>query len=116
MHPRQPARTSRARFWEFHDGLYENQQSINNDLLYTLAEDVGIDVEAFSTCYDNGEKLDAIEEDFEYGRELGIRGTPAFFINGRFVNGAQDISVFRNILDEELARVQGDVPNDEATS
>ena len=99
-------------FWEYHDGLYENQQNINNDLLYTLAEDVGLDIEAFSTCYDNGEKLDAIEEDFEYGRELGIRGTPAFFINGRFVNGAQDVSVFRDILDEELARAQGD----EATS
>lgn len=95
-------------FWAYHDGLYESQQEINNDLLFTLAEDVGMDVETFSACYDNGEKLDAIEEDFEYGRELGIRGTPAFFINGRFVNGAQDISVFRRILDEELARVQGE--------
>ena len=95
-------------FWEYHDGLYENQGGIDNDFIFNLASEVGLDTEQFTTCYDEGEKLETVEAEFEYGRELGIRGTPAFFVNGRFVNGAQDIDVFREVLDEELARVQGD--------
>ncbi len=93
-------------FWEYHDVLFANSGNISDaEMLYSFAEEIGLDVEAFRTCFDAGTHIDEIRADEAYARELGIRGTPAFFINGRFVNGAVPIDTFRQIIDEELANL-----------
>lgn len=94
------------KFWEYHDVLFENSGNISSaDMLYSFAEDLELDMDEFRQCFDNGEHLQEINADGEYARELGLRGTPGFFINGRFVNGAVPIDTFREIIDEELAEI-----------
>ena len=44
-----------------------------------------------------------MQQDVEEGQGVGVTGTPAFFINGRFLNGAQPYEKFQAIIDEELA-------------
>jgi protein-disulfide isomerase len=48
-----------------------------------------------------------VERDLDEGRRLGITGTPAFFINGRALIGAQPLEAFVRVVEEELARVAG---------
>ena len=45
-----------------------------------------------------------VENDIRMGNDAGVNGTPAFFINGRLISGAQPFEAFKKIIDEELAR------------
>jgi protein-disulfide isomerase len=91
-----------GQFWEFHDQLFANQRSLSVDALFTIAEDIELDMDAFQTCYDDSAHMEEIAADYEYGAQFGVSGTPAFFINGTFVSGAQPIEVFRSAIQQEL--------------
>ncbi len=99
------------KFWEFHDLIFGNQQELSRDMYLTWAADEGLDVDAFTSCYDNQTHRDEITADFEYGQSLGLTGTPTFFINGRVVSGAQPQEVFKAMIDEELASASGEAPS-----
>ena len=94
-------------FWEYHDLLFANQQTISsNDVLTELASTLDMDQDVFATCLAEATHSAEIEADFAEGLSYGVRGTPAFFINGRAVVGAQPLAVFQQIIDEELAAVE----------
>ena len=98
-------------FWAFHDLIFDNQQGLGRDLYLTWATDLEMDVDQFTTCYDEQTHRDEITADFTYGQGLGLTGTPTFFINGRVVSGAQPQEVFKSIIDEELASASGEAPS-----
>ncbi len=91
-------------FWEYHDLLFANQADIGNAAkLSELAGTLALDQEAFQTCVDSEAMKSEIEADFTEGLTYGVQGTPAFFINGRAVVGAQPLAVFQQVIDAELA-------------
>jgi len=92
------------KFWEFHNLTFANQQDLSRDTFISYAQELSIDVTAFTTCFDNQTHLDEVRADATYAQDLGVTGTPAFFINGRFVSGAQPYQVFADIIDAELAK------------
>lgn len=63
---------------------------------------MGLDTETFNACLDSGQFRQAVQQDYEGGNNLGVNATPAFFINGRFLSGAQPFDAFKQIIDEEL--------------
>ncbi|NWF71097.1 MAG: DsbA family protein [Chloroflexi bacterium] len=94
-----------GRFWDYHGLLFSNQQiTTSTDGLLSLAQGAGLDMNTFTTCLNNRTHLGEIVADQSDGQRVGVRGTPAFFINGRFVSGAQPYEVFASIIDQELAR------------
>lgn len=96
-------------FWAYHDALYENQSMFNQTGGFAaLAEQLGLDVQAFNTCVEDQRYLSGVVSDYQEGQSYGIRGTPAFFINGRPVSGAQPYEVFAGVIEEELALVSGE--------
>ena len=92
-------------FWEYHDLLFENQSMIDTDeSLVQLASQIdGIDLDTFSTCLSSDQHSDEIQNDFSDGLSYGVGGTPAFFINGRPIVGAQPISAFQQVIEDVLA-------------
>ncbi|GAB4576476.1 MAG: hypothetical protein Kow0077_32950 [Anaerolineae bacterium] len=90
-------------FWAYHDLLFENQQTLSQERFTELAEEAGMDGDQFAACLDEETYRDEVVADFQAARALGATGTPAFFINGRFVSGAQPLLVFQEIIDSELA-------------
>lgn len=92
-----------GKFWEYHDLLFENQDEVGEDAFQEYAETLKLDRDQFTTCLESGKFKQPIKEDFQEGIRLGITGTPAFFINGIFVNGAQPQPVFEEIIEVELA-------------
>ncbi len=93
-----------GRFWEMHDRIFGQQRDLSRNTLVAHAQAIGLDVARFQRDLDDP-KLDAdVERDLAEARELGITGTPAFFINGRLLSGAQPYSAFRNEIERELAR------------
>lgn len=69
-----------------------------------FAKEVGLDVAAFEKCFDGGKYKAAVEKDIEEGKRAGVTGTPAFFVNGRLLSGAQPLDAFVRVIDDELAR------------
>jgi protein-disulfide isomerase len=91
------------KFWEFHDLLFRNQKKLDASDLKTYAASAGLDGPKFAQCLDSGDKKKQVELDLEAGQAAGVNGTPAFFINGVFLNGALPIEEFKKVIDPELA-------------
>lgn len=94
-------------FWEMHDAIFEARGKAGADELKTMAANFGLDPEVFSGCLDSREFQDQVAADMKAGRQAGVTGTPALFINGRFLSGAQPFSVVSRVIDDELTRVDG---------
>lgn len=92
------------KFWEYHDLLFENQRALTADSLKQYASTLGLDTDAFNQCLDSRSMRERVEQDLADAVALGLTGTPAFYVNGRFLNGAQPFEAFKAIIDDELQR------------
>ena len=92
-----------GKFWPFHDAMFANQSKLAPADLKADAKKLGLDTAKFDDCLDKGKYKGAIETDMAQGRDLGVDGTPAFFINGRPLTGAQPFDKFQSTIDQELA-------------
>ena len=95
---------AQGEFWAFHDLLFENQDALAEADLKQHAAALSLDTVAFEDCLESGAYRDEVQADFDDGVAYGVTGTPAFFVNGRAVDGAASFSVFQRIIDEELAK------------
>jgi len=93
-----------GKFWDYHDKLFANQRNLKDEDLKKYAADLGLDTDQFNACYDSNAHQKEIDAIVAQGGRLGVTGTPAFFIDGRFLSGAQPFSSFKKIIDDELAR------------
>lgn len=93
-----------GQFWEMYEKLFASGGRLDVIDLKRHAIDLGLDSAAFYECLDSGRKAAAIAASVAAGQDLGIGGTPAFYINGRLISGAQPFERFAEIIDEELAR------------
>lgn len=99
-------------FWEYHDELYRNWGGENNgwassENLYQFAENISLDTEKFSECMNSAKFQNKIIASNNDAKELGLTGTPAFFIIGpsgniNKIGGAQPFDVFEKIFESEL--------------
>jgi protein-disulfide isomerase len=92
-----------GKFWEMHDLLFANQAKLQPADLKRHAAQLGFDGKAFDDCLDSGKYKAEWQQDAEDAARYGLTGTPAFFVNGRLVTGAQPFEAFARIIDEELA-------------
>jgi len=92
------------KFWEYHDKLFENQRALGPDDLKKYAAELSMDTEEFNACVDSGRLRAQVQADMQDGARAGVTGTPAFFVNGRFLNGAQPFQIFQEVIDDELRR------------
>lgn len=111
IHPqaRQAAEAARCaddegKFWEYHDRLYASSPNAAPEDLRLYAKDLGLNQELFDKCLARGKYKAAIQKDLNEAANLGLTGTPAFFINGRELSGAQSVQAISQIIDEELSR------------
>jgi len=94
---------AQGKFWEYHAKLFDNQTALQDDKLKQYAKDVGLDSAKFDECLAKKPHKEAIDKDIADGNKVGVNGTPAFFINGRMISGAQPFEKFKEIIDDEIA-------------
>lgn len=106
-----------GKYWEYHDLLFENQTALSQTLtseglegvlsiFKSYAADLGLDTATFDDCLDSGKQTSEVQKDIQDGQTYGVGGTPAFFINGQLVSGAQPFSVFQQVIDAALAEAE----------
>ena len=95
------------RFWEYHDLLFAEQHAMSVPDLKEKARRIGLAGAEFDACLDSGRHSEAVRRDVLAASAVGVSGTPAFFVNGRFLSGAVPYDHLAELIDEELAHVQG---------
>ncbi len=90
------------KFWKMHDKMFADQSKLNKEGLLASAKEMGVDMNKFTACLNQGKYTAKVKEDMEHGKKVGVKSTPTFFVNGKMINGAQPIEVFAEIIDEEL--------------
>ena len=93
-----------GKFWAYHDKLFASPPKSTPEIFKGMAKELDLEITKFETCFDSGKYQSAVKKDIEEGNRLGVSGTPAFFINGRLVSGAQPLDAFSRVIDDELAR------------
>ncbi len=97
---------AQGRFWDMHDTMFKEQRALGVDQLKQKAARLELDTEEFNTCLDSGRYAAQVAADLEAGAEAGVSGTPAMFVNGRFLSGAQPYEAIAEVIDDELARAE----------
>jgi protein-disulfide isomerase len=111
IHPKAPAAHAAAeaahrqgKFWEMHDQIFANQRAMSPEKYREFAQTMGLDVDLFDKDRESADLKKKVDADAQQAAKLGVTGTPAFFINGRYLSGAQPFEAFKRIIDEELAK------------
>jgi protein-disulfide isomerase len=99
-----------GKFWEFHDKLFKNQPKIQRPFLVQYAQELGLDMKRFEHSLEVEQAKPLIDADSAEAKALGVTGTPAFFVNGRFLSGAKPFDEFAQVINAELTRLKLPVP------
>jgi protein-disulfide isomerase len=92
-----------GRFWEYHRDLMTAPGALDTADLARRADTLKLDRASFDACVSSGRHDDAIQASLRQGEELGVSGTPAYFVNGRIIGGARPLESFTEVIDAELA-------------
>ncbi|NBC46081.1 DsbA family protein [Corallococcus exiguus] len=93
-----------GKFWEMHDKLFANQRALERGDLEKYAQELGLDMNKFKAALESSKISAKVDSDSSAGMAVGANGTPAFFINGRFLSGAQPFEAFKPLIDQEIAK------------
>jgi protein-disulfide isomerase len=93
-----------GKYWDMHDRLMANQRALEEADLTAHATALQLDLAKWNTCRQDPAQTAEVMKDFEDGQAVGVSGTPAFFINGIMISGAQPFEEFKRIIDAELGR------------
>ena len=109
IHPQAPlahaaaeAAKSQGQFWEMHDLIFANQRQLTEEKFIEYAGQLDLNVEQFKLDMASEAVKKRVAADTVEASQLGVTGTPGFFINGRFVSGAKPFSDFKRRIDAEL--------------
>jgi protein-disulfide isomerase len=94
---------AQGQFWPYHDLLYANQDALERADLEAYAAEVGLDLDLFRADLDAGTWAVEVDDDYWQGINVGVTGTPAFYINGRAAFGALPYDLLKDVVEEELA-------------
>ena len=101
-----------GKFWEMHDLLYENQESWSSSsnpaaIFRSYAEDLGLDLERYTTDLAREEVADTIQADLQAGKDIGVAATPGFILDGKLIaNNPRSLEDFIKLIDEAIADKQ----------
>ncbi len=94
-----------GKFWEMHDAMFKDQAGLAVDGLKSKAAGIaGVNAANFNSCLDSGKETPVVQADVKAGSKAGVNGTPAMFVNGRFISGVVSADDLSKVIDEELKR------------
>ncbi|HYB98284.1 MAG TPA: thioredoxin domain-containing protein [Candidatus Limnocylindrales bacterium] len=90
-----------GKFWEMHDKLFENYRTLSDEKYIEFATQLGLNIDKFKADMAAPETAALISEEMKQAGQVGVRGTPSFFINGKQPAG-RSFELYKSIIDEEL--------------
>ena len=100
------AASAQDEFWAMHDALFDRGNRLDDDAIESAARAAGLDMTRYAADVASADIDRRLQRDIDTAAKFGIKGTPAFFINGRYLGGRQSASAFNAVIDEELERAK----------
>jgi protein-disulfide isomerase len=94
--------STQGKFWEMHDGLFENQEQLGGALYLKLAQQFGLPPQDLRAAVEKREFLARVKSDFTGGVKSGVNGTPTFFINGKRHDGSSEYEDLIEAIDAAI--------------
>ncbi len=91
-----------GKFWGMHDLLFENQKDLSDENIRKLAKQIGLNMAQFEKAWKSDQFNAQIATDMNFAKSNQATGTPAFFINGVLLSGAQPLQSFKTVIDKLL--------------
>ncbi len=108
LHPQAPTAAEavlcageQGKYWDYRKALFESK-TLDAETMSELARQIALDAEAFRGCVASRRQKSRVEQDAAEGQQLGVSGTPAYFINGVFLSGVQPLAAFEKLIEAEL--------------
>jgi protein-disulfide isomerase len=98
------AANAQGKFWEFHSQLFKNYKVINDTKIQDIAKELGLNMEKFNKDMQSPAINSLITRDMNNGREVGVRGTPTIFINGKILRNINLPGIYQ-VIEAELKKV-----------
>ena len=92
------------KFWEFHDELFKNYNRLNDQKVQEIVKQLGLDETKFNRDKNDRTLSNRIQQDYNEGIKMGVRGTPAVFINGKQFRNNRSMKNMEVAIEEELKR------------
>jgi protein-disulfide isomerase len=92
-----------GKYWEFHNKLFENYRSLNDEKILEIAKGLGLDMDAFEKDIRSASINNLVNRDMMEGRKIGVRSTPSVFINGKLLQ-RRNLKNFQLRIDAELKK------------
>lgn len=98
-------------YWSMHEKLFDRSTQASKNSYLQLAENMKLDMDKYASCLDDPAQVTEVNKDLKYGEQIGVNGTPAFFIgkikngqvvNAQFISGARPYSSFSKVIDSML--------------
>lgn len=99
------AAQKQGKFWEFHDLLFENSISLSPEKIIAIAQQLKLDISSFSGIMRSPATMQKLAQDIQDGRDAGVTGTPAIFVNGRRLK-TRDFPTIQKLIAEETAKLK----------
>jgi protein-disulfide isomerase len=96
---------AQGKYWQMHDKLLSGKpgvSALSDASLVQYARELRLDLARFQQAMASDALAKAVDADAALADDLGVRGAPAFFINGRYLSGAKPFEAFKTKIDEEL--------------
>lgn len=93
-----------GKYWEMHDAIFEKYASLSDDLYPKLAQNLKLDATQFASCLKDSEVKNKVQKELSYGSEIGVAGTPSFYVNGVQMSGGLSLAEFKSLAEAELKK------------
>ena len=97
------AAEKQGKFWEFHDLLFKDYNSLNEQKVKEIAQQLNLDMEKFEKDQQDPQIRAMINRDLAEGNQAGVRGTPTIFINGRLLRN-RSMAGFQELIEKALKK------------
>ena len=104
------AAQEQGKFWPMHDKIFAAQNKMNREAYDQYAKELGLDLKRFKESIDTARGKAQIEADVAEAKSVGVTGTPAFFVNGKFLSGAKPFNEFAAVINAELQKQNIPIP------
>jgi protein-disulfide isomerase len=92
---------AQGKFWEYHDRLFATN-ALDTPQLKQYARELGLNASQFDRCLDSGEQASGVQKDLSQAQQLGVNGTPSFFVEGHYLSGAVDYNTLRDLVIQQI--------------
>jgi protein-disulfide isomerase len=107
------AANEQGKYNEYHQKLFQNQRlpdpsnprgksGLTRNYLEQYAQELGLNMDQFKAALDSGKYKEVVDRDMAAAAALGVSGTPAYYINGKFFSGAYPAEAFTEIITAEM--------------